>query len=173
MKKDNKKTVITLISIIVVLSITCVISIIYNLLGGFYFGRIVKYNAMLGEDLILKVEENGVSTISCNFSGTLVLGENFKQNVYIDVGAMDASSYIRAKAFISGININIDMSGITNWVKANDGYYYFNQEVNSYDKIQLCNNLIFKTNMNLDGYKDYIITFIVQASENEWAYNIN
>lgn len=172
MKKESKKTIITLISIVVVLGITCAISIAYNFLGGFYLGRIERYNAMLGEDLNIKIKDEGIWGVGCNFSGTLILGENFKQNVFIDVTSLQSPLYIRARAFISGVECDVNMSGTTNWIKAEDDYYYFNQPINSLDKLQLCNNLIFQSEMNLDGYKDYILFFVIQADTNNWDYTM-
>lgn len=172
MKKDNKKLIISLISVIVILSIISIISILYNFFGGFYFGRIVKYNTMLGEDITMVVENGGVYSVSCNFSGTLVLDKNFKQKVTLEFKQMPELNYVRAKAHISGIGGTVKMTGVTNWIVANDGYYYFNQNVKSYENIQLCNNLMFDSNLNLNSYKDYILTFIIEISDQEWNYDV-
>ena len=56
-KKESKKTIIILSSVIVLLSLVCIGSIIYNFMGGFYFGRIAEYNTILGEKLEIEVKD--------------------------------------------------------------------------------------------------------------------
>jgi len=172
MKNERRGLIVSLFAIIILLSVTCIISITYNFIGGFYYGRIINFYSLLGERQIILIDGEGAFTSSCNFSGTLILDENFKQEVEIDIREVDRPLYLRAKAYISGINYNVKMAGITNWIYAEDNYLYFNQSVKALEKVNLCKYLMFDSNLELDSYSDYIFTFVIEASEEAWNYEV-
>ena len=171
MKKKLNKLNITLITLIVVLSLSLIVSIIYNFIGGFYYNRIIKYESMLGEKQEIIVTGNGAFAKSCNFSGALLIDKNFKQEVFISVKNTTLPVYLRASSNISGFQNKVKMKGVTNWIIAEDGYYYLNQSVNNLEKIKLCEYLMYDLDIQLNGNKDYIMTFLIEASYNEWEYN--
>lgn len=164
----KNKLIISLVAAIIILSISLIVSVTYNFIGGFYFGRIVKYDSMLGQTQNIIITGEGAFSKSCNFSGSLILDKNFKQEVVIELKETKSPLYLRACAYISGIEEKVKFKGVTNWIYAEDMYFYFNQPVNNLEKIKLCEYLMFDLDVQLNNYKDYIMTFMIEASSSEW-----
>lgn len=167
MKKNQK---ILYISIIVILSVVCAISIAYNFTGGFYFSRILKYDKILGEEQTISVNDSGAFVTSCNFNGTCLLNDDIKQVIYIQTTNLNQPLYLRAKMQVVGTNINNLMFGYTNWIsKENDPYIYFNQPINSNEKIGLCKYVRFDESNKFVTNVNYILQFVVEASDVSFA----
>ncbi|MBQ7884630.1 MAG: hypothetical protein IJ318_00845 [Clostridia bacterium] len=165
MAKKRKALVVTLVSVIVILSLALGASITYNFIGGFYRSRVERYNTVLGEDLLINIDKEGSYCVACNFSGTVLLGVDIGQNVYIKVGDISSPLNLRAKAFVSGnTQKNCDMFGFTNWlVDENDSYIYFNQTVDSNEQIGMCKYVRLNQNLKLESNLDYILIIVVEA----------
>ena len=168
----NKKnsTFAVLISVIVLLSITCIISITYNFIGGFYYGRLVSFSKVLGEDEIVLINDDGVYSCSFSFGGTLVLNSNIKQNIYVQNGEKEL--YLRAKVTIDN-NDGIGYAfGIVNWVSGVDGYIYLNQPVGSHEKVGPCRYVKINDDIKLESNLNYILSVVIEASDSPFEYEM-
>lgn len=169
--KKNNTTFASLIAIICLLAIIAVISIVYNFFGGIYYSRIAEYNNVLGEDLTISVLGDGAFVSTCNFSGSLVIDGNTKQRVGVGIGQIKGPLFLRAKFGVGGIEgFDGVMLGAINWVMSSDGYLYYNKSANSLDKINLCTEVRLNLQMKLKSSKNYVMYFVVEASENGWEY---
>lgn len=171
--KKNKGVVITLVSIIVLVSIVAVVSLVYNFLGGFYYCRVVSYDKMLGEELIIEVNGEGAYVSTCNFSGSLVVDVNIKQPVFVQINNVENPLYLRAKFGINGVEfLHGYMYDSINWVASKDGYLYFNQIANAYDKISLCNEIKLQIQDELKSSTNYVMYFVIETSKTAWEYEM-
>lgn len=167
--KKNKTLVVSLIASLILVSVLCVVSIVYNFLGGFYYCRIIEYNNVLGEDLIINVGGIGAYVNACNFSGSMVTDSGVMQRVTIKIGETNAPLYLRAKFGVCDVELeNAQMKGYTNWTYGGDGYLYFNQPVNSNESVGLCNEIVTKMQMELKSSKNYVMYFVVETSDVEY-----
>ena len=170
--KNNKKIIISLIAVIILVSLVCVVSVVYNFLGGFYYCRVIKYDTMLGEDLMIDVNGEGAFVSACNFSGSLVTDSNVKQKIEVRVATPPRPIYLRAKMGINGMRMeDAFMFGLTNWIQATDGYLYFNQPVETEMSIGLCNEIKLNIQMELFSSTDYIMYFVVETSSENWNFD--
>ncbi len=170
---NNKKngTIALLISIIILLSLMCVVSITYNFIGGFYYSRMVSFSKVLGEDETIVINGEGVYSCSFNFGGTLVLGTDIKQNIYIQNG--DKETYLRAKLMLDNKDNMGMVFGLVNWVSGSDGYIYFNQAVSAREKIGLCKYIKIKDDIKLESNQNYILSVVVEATSAPYNYIIS
>lgn len=169
--KKHKGVIVSLVAVVILLSLVCAISITYNFLGGFYYCRVIEYNKVLGEKQTIEVEGEGAYVVCCNFSGSIVINTDIKQPIDVLVTEVETPLYLRAKFGINSINTtNAQMFGYANWVQAVDGYLYFNQTVNSNERVGLCNTVSADVQMELKSSENYVMYFVVEASENEWTY---
>lgn len=165
----NKSKNVILISTIVILSLICAISVIYNFVGGFYQSRITTFQKILGEEQTITIQKEGSFATACNFSGTILLNNDIKQEIYIKTTNLNAPLYLRAKINLVGAaSQNNLIFGYTNWVSGEDGYIYLNQTINSNEKIGLCRYVRFNENNKLESNLNYIIMFVVEASETKF-----
>lgn len=166
--KHKKTLIVVLVFITAVLGIVCAVSIYYNFCGGFYFSRISKYAFILGEDNEIVVDGAGAYTTACNFSGTTLLNNDIRQDIFIKTNNLQTPLYLRAKMNIVGNNVENNNSGIifgyTNWVQKDDGYIYFNQILLENEQIGLCRYVRFNENLKLESNVDYILVITVEAS---------
>lgn len=167
MADKNKKLVTTLVSIIILLGIVCIISIVYNFLGGFYRSRIVKYYKILGETQTIEIGGSGVYCTACNFSGVTLLDVDIAQDVLIKTSNLSSNLNLRARAFVMGDSEQkCEIFGYTNWVQGEgDDYIYFNQKINSNQQIGLCKYVRLNPNLRLESNIDYILIFVVEVYE--------
>ena len=175
-KKDqskNKKIISSLIAVIVLISALAIVSIVYNFLGGFYYCRVISFDKVLGEEQTILIDDVGAFGCACNFSGSLVVGADVRQPINIQAGAIDSPLYLRARFKINGLNFsNGYMYGYANWSQASDGYLYFNQVIEASEKVGLCSSLKINAQMDLMSSSNYIIIFVVEASETAWTYDV-
>ncbi|MBE7074986.1 MAG: hypothetical protein E7376_03310 [Clostridiales bacterium] len=165
MAKKQKLLIGTLISVIVFLSIVCVISIIYNFYGGFYFSRVVEYDKILGQEQTIEVTGEGSFAVACNFSGTILLDDDIRQDINIKSLNLTQNLYLRAKVVLVGAKEQDNkIFGVTNWEEKNDEYIYFNQTISANEKIGMCKYVRLSQNLILDTNKNYILIFIVETS---------
>lgn len=167
MADKNKKLITTLVAIVILLSFVCIISIVYNFLGGFYRSRIVKYDKVLGETQTIDVTDKGVYCTACNFSGVALLDVDISQEIFIKTSNLPNELNLRAKAVVVGESEQkCEIFGYTNWVQGeNDEYIYFNQKIDSYQQIGLCKYVRLNSNLRLESNIDYILIFIVEVYE--------
>ena len=170
MKKQNK-LVPSLVAVIILLAIIAGVSIAYNFLGGFYYCRVVEFNKVLGEEQTISINGQGAYVASCNFSGSLVVGAEIKQTINVVATNITSPLFLRAKALVCGFEEkSATMFGYSNWVLAKDGYLYYNQSINAYNKVGVCNTVTLNVQMDIKSSENYIVTFVVEASENNWTY---
>ena len=169
--KKHKGLVISLIAGLVLVSLMCIVSIAYNFLGGFYYCRVLEYNTILGEKQTIEVSGEGAFISACNFSGSIVINTNIKQEVYVKTTAISEPLNLRAKFGIHNINMQEGlMFGFSNWVQASDGYLYFNQAVNPNETVGLCNTVTANVQSQLKSSENYIMYFVVEASTSPYEY---
>lgn len=167
-ESDKRGLIASLIAIIVLLSLTCTVSIVYNFIGGFYYSRMVSFNSILGEDQTIVINDEGAYACSMNFAGTLVWGSDIKQQVFLQ--NQEENLYVRARMLLDGKEMLGVLFGFVNWIQAEDGYIYYNQVLPKQDKVGLCkyvkinDDLKFETNMN------YILTIVVETSLTPYEY---
>ena len=167
----NKGIIATLVAIIILLSVIAGVSIVYNFLGGFYYCRVVEYDKVLGENLVINVNGEGAYFVACNFSGSLVVESAIKQRVDVKINQTREPLYMRAKLGINGIDKNIGyMLDAINWIMAEDGYLYFNQKIDGVESINLCNEVLLNVQMDLRSSTNYILYFVVETSTINWEY---
>lgn len=167
MDKNKKSQTASLIAIIVLLLIVSIVSIAFNFFGGFFYSRLTSFDVMLGEDQTIEIDYEGAYVCSMNFAGTLILGSDIKQQIYIQNGQNPL--FLRAKINFKGKDDGI-LFGYSNWVQAEDGYVYFNQVLGSGEKIGLCKYVRFAENEILDSTIDYILDVVVEASAQAYIY---
>ena len=165
MATKQKKIIITLVSVIILLSIVSIASVTYNFLGGFYRSRVIKYDKVLGETQTIEINNVGAFSTACNFSGLTLLNDDISQKIYIKTTNVVDAINLRAKVYVVGYeNKNCEMFGYTNWVaQDNDKYIYFNQKVGSNEQIGLCKYIRLSSDINLESNVDYILVFTVEA----------
>lgn len=165
MANKQKKIIITLASVIVILSLVSIVSLVYNFLGGFYQSRVVRYKKILGETQTIIVDGVGVYCTACNFSGVTLLDDDISQNVYIKTTNLQEKINMRAKIYVVGYeNKNNELFGYTNWITSNqDDFIYFNQLVGANEQIGLCKYVRLDGSMSLESNKDYILIFVVET----------
>lgn len=171
-QKNQKKLIITLASISVILFVICVGSIIYNFNGGFYFSRVIEYSKILGEEQTILLTGEGSSMTACNFSGTTLLGDDINQKINIKTENLSQPLYLRAKVVLVGAKEqNNIIFGFTNWVQNDDGYIYFNQTIGENEQIGLCKYVRLSTQNKLETNINYILIFVVEASSSPFVIN--
>ena len=165
---NNKKGLVpTLVAIIVLLSLTLTVSIVYNFIGGFYSSRISAYNRILGEEQTINTDLPGAYVSSFNFAGTLVLGADIKQKIIIKNN--QSVLYLRAKISLCEKSFCGKIFGYTNWLDGDDGYIYLNQPVLPNETIGLCEYVRFDVDeLDLQSNLNYIANIIVEASATKY-----
>ena len=164
--KNKKVLVSSLIAIIVILSLTLTVSLIYNFVGGFYYSRFVSFNKVLGEEQLVNIKNEGAYVVSLNFAGTLVLDGDIKQKVIICNG--DNELYLRAKISLCESDNCGKLFGFTNWIDSDDGYIYLNQPILKNQTIGLCEYIKIDNNLKLESNLNYIVNIIIEASIGEY-----
>ena len=159
MANKQKKIIITLVSVVVILSLVSMVSLVYNFLGGFYQSRVVRYDKVLGETQTIIVDGVGVYCTACNFSGITLLDDDIKTT------NLQEELNMRAKIYVVGFeNKKNELFGYTNWVTLNqDDFIYFNQSVGANEQIGLCKYIRLDSSLSLESNKDYILIFVVES----------
>lgn len=170
-EQKNKKLIKSLVATIILLVIFSGVSVAYNFLGGFYYCRVISFDKVLGEEQTINIDGVGAYVCACNFSGSLVVGSDVKQIIYVKTLELETPIYLRAKCVLNGIDYDGGkMFGFSNWINAEDGYIYFNQAVNSNQKIGMCNTIKIDIQMEIKSSTNYIVMFIVESSKTNWDY---
>lgn len=161
----QKKLIITLVSVILILSFACLASLIYNFMGGFYKNRVVKYSKILGETQTIAITGEGVFCAACNFSGVVLLDDDISQKIYIKTQNITQDLNLKAKIILPDFQgVKCDMFGFTNWVtESGDDYVYFNQKVGSNEQVGLCKYIRLNNQLKLESNLDYVLIFVVEA----------
>ena len=79
----------------------------------------------------------------------------------------EASLYLRAKVFVySSQNqiLDVDIVENSNWVKNDDGYFYYNDLIQPNEKVSLCSHVILGSqDFQPVSWKKYILTFVFET----------
>lgn len=169
-KKNNDKRglIASLVAVIVLLSLTSIISLIYNLVGGFYNARVATFDKILGAEQVVEIDGAGAYVCSLNFTGTLVTNTDIIQNVTIKNG--ENTLYVRAKMSFAHKDPCGKIFGYSNWVLSEDGYIYLNQEVQPFENVGVCKYLRFNDELGLNSHKNYIVSIVIETSETQYFY---
>ncbi len=179
MKKNNAfyGWLFACVSLVILLGVS-----IYLGISGWYFSssNTQQTDLELGNNIEISVKKNESSTASFTFSGGFLEGEKLSQIVGIKNSETEGELYIRAKVYVfMSDNAIADMQFITssNWTKADDGYYYFNEKLISQGKIGLCSALVIGEGSHLRGDRNYIMTVAVEGLDGNadveglWGFN--
>ena len=166
---------------VVTLAILLGISI-YLGISGWYFTTEWSRSSdiVLGNNVEMSVKKNQAASCSFSFSGGFLPGEKLAQIVSVKNAGEDGKVLLRAKVYVFMTDSNLaDIQFITSehWVKGDDGYYYFTDEVLAQSKVNICSHVVISENSTLASEKSYIMTVLVEAldssldSKSVWGVN--
>ena len=136
-------------------------------ISGWFYNDNKKSETYLEVGSSAVIEMNGTETnvLSYNFDGAVLSGEEIKQNVSIKNAGED-DLFIRAKLLLFSSNheqINVFFKTNFIWTLNADGYYYFEDRLESLGTIALSSGLIFSNEEQLASKADYILTIVVEG----------
>ena len=160
MKKLSKKDKNYIFSI-VILAILLVLSVIYNVVGGFGIEYSVNCASEVGDDYTLKLDGIGAKGKSFALKGSSLPNDKIKQKFVIVLPELGAqNTVLRAKASL--LDTDVMLLGFDTWQKdENDGYYYFLGEMYSNQSIGLCSEILWG-DVELKNSMVYAVEFVVE-----------
>lgn len=164
----------TWIFVVSILTILLALSI-YLGASGWYFAGKQNYASdfQLGRTIQLEAKTNQADAKSLNIEGAFLPEEKLPQTVVIK-NYSEEDLFVRVKAKIENEQGFFPLGvGITeNWqYNTEDGYYYLNDQLSKNSQVSLCGFISIEENILLHSSKKYLITFIVEAY-NENSQNI-
>ena len=173
MKHKNNEQIY--IFFIVVLSVLFAGLLIMVLSGWFYKADApAKTLLMPGGSAVMELKGTQSSVLSYNFDGSYLAGETLKQNISIRNGG-DEDIFIRAKLTIfTGDNEdpNLDLGTSQMWTKSDDGYYYFDGNVQSLNTVGFITGFKLSEDSQLASSSNYIVVITVEALSAEFDRNL-
>ena len=160
MKKLSKKEKNYIFSI-VILAILLVLSVIFNIVGGFGIEYSVNCVSEVGDDYTLKLDGIGAKSKSFALMGSSLPSDKVKQKFVIVLPDMDTqNTVLRAKANL--LDSDVELLGFDLWQKnEQDGYYYFFGEIYSNQSIGLCSEILWG-DVELKNSMVYAIEFVIE-----------
>ena len=137
--------------------------------SGFFFTTENAYTTdlILGQSIECGLQKNQSTSASLNFSGGFLPDERLPQVVAVKNMDGEASLYLRAKVFVySSQNqiLDVDIVENSNWVKNDDGYFYYNDLIQPNEKVSLCSHVILGSqDFQPVSWKKYILTFVFET----------
>ena len=164
-KKYDKKVVSTLAFALGVVSILFAISFCFNFFGGFELKPPEGFDKVLGEDVNIEMTGYGSQSVGLVFSGKSLPGDRIKQSVQIKMPNLDLSQYkLRVKAYVghSENSTSAQLLGFGFWDKNENGYYYYNQDLQKYQEIGACTDIVLPQNISLKSNVNYVLIFTAE-----------
>ena len=137
--------------------------------SGFFFTTENTYTTdlVLGQSIECGLQKNQATSASLNFSGGFLPGERLPQVVAVKNMDGGVSLYLRAKVFVySSQNkiLDVDIVENSNWVKNDDGYFYYNNLIQPNEKVSFCSDVMLGgQNFQPVSWKKYILTFVFET----------
>ena len=160
-----KKSTYGFIFAIVVLVIALGISLYLGLSGWFYSNTSsLKSDMQLGSNVNLSLKGTETQAVSFTLSGAYLSGQKLKQFINL-TNEFDAPIYVRAKALIFSYDLNdckIEL-GVSDLWTENGDYYYFDEPLESQNKISVASYVKLLNDEFYDSHKSYILTIIVEG----------
>ena len=159
MKKSTKRNYCFSI---IILSVLLAVSVAYNIMDGFNFSNKTKFNGVIGESIIINLNDVGSQSKSLAISGACLPNDIIQQKVQIVLPNIDVSNMIlRAKVTLNDYQIKI--SGFDSWVTDESGiYYYYNAEKYKNQTVGLCSEIKLSENLSLDKNTFYYVNFTIE-----------
>lgn len=153
---------------IVALSILLGLSVIFGVTAAFFTAnQAATGDITLGDPVNINITQGGASVTALTFAGTAMPGTVYDQVIGISVPTNSSDCVVRGKLTITnagGASVNVEATTDTNWVKGDDGYYYFNGVMKANDTAGFVNKItVPKTLTNEDANKTYSIAVQVEA----------
>lgn len=147
---------------ICVLSILLAISAIYNFMGGFKFDNLMNLNAVVGDDVIIKLNSTGAQSKALAISGASLPNDTIKQNIQITLPNIDTTNLVlRGKVLLGDGNVAI--SGFDLWkLDENDNYYYFKDQIYQNQTVGMASEIKLADEISLNKNKIYYVNIIVE-----------
>lgn len=139
---------------------------LYLGLSGWFFATSFSQGdeLVLGNAVEIHIKNNQASTASFAVSGAFLQGEKLPQIISVKNDEEEGEMYVRAKIYTFMQDSSLaDISLITNsnWIKAEDGYYYFTDKLLSQGKIGLSSHI--SVDHLFAGDKKYIVTVVIES----------
>ena len=165
MKKD--KAFYGWLFVCIVLVILLGISIFLGI-SGWYFkvDNSLETDIVLGENVQVDIKRNMAQTASLSFPGNYLNGEKLAQNISVKNIDEEKDLFLRAKISVYSNNNSenqIDLIENVNWTRNEDGYFYFNELLQSTAKASLCSFIVIGEESNFDCDKNYIFSVIFES----------
>ena len=150
--------------------------------SGFFFETANKFatDLVLGQNLECGINKNQASSISLNFSGSYLPEERLPQVISVKNLSDSSKLYLRAKvyAFTSENQfVEIDIVENSNWLKKDDGYFYYSTLLAPQEKSTLSSFVILPSEgVSFLSNKKYILTFVFESLDSSvdtealWGY---
>ncbi len=158
MNKNSKRNYVFAICI---LSFLLVLSAIYNFMGGFKFDNLIEINAVVGDDVEIKLNGLGAEGKTLAISGASLPDDTIKQNIQITLPNIETTNLVlRTKMVLNDTFVSV--SGFNSWQLGEDNYYYFNDELLQNQTVGLSNEIRLSNDLMLNKNKIYFINIIVE-----------
>ncbi len=159
---------------VVILSILLITSIILGLTGYMSSATYLSSNAdlVVGDNVTIGVKPNETSVVSMTFDGSFLPDENIPQVVQISSEDLNSTLKVRVKTQVFGTNSQFDFITTSHFEKKEDGYYYFDEDLQGGNKITFCNYVKTPKDGNFVSNEKYILTFVVETVESEYVETI-
>lgn len=125
---------------------------------------------VLGQNIECGLNKNQATSVSLNFSGGFLPGERLPQVVAVKNAEDQSLLYLRAKVFVytsQNQMLEVDVVENSNWVKNEDGYFYYNDLIKPNEKVNFCSHIIVGgENFQPVSWKKYILSFVFETLDN-------
>ena len=127
----------------------------------------------LGETICLNLQPNETSVASFTIDGSYMPGERLPQIIQLKANDLDVALKVRVRAEVFSTNNTIDLDFVTGqgFDKAEDGYYYYNQELLGGSKITFSNYIVLPENATFSSKEKYVLSIIVENLNAEFDVN--
>lgn len=164
MRKLNKSTY-GFIFAIVILIIALAVSLYLGLSGWFYSNTTsLKSDMQLGSNVNLSLRGTETQCVSFTLNGAYLPGQELKQYINL-TNESTTPIYVRAKALIFSYDLN-DCGvklGVSDLWTENEDYYYFDEQLESQNKISVASYVKLLNGESYDSHKSYVLTIIVEG----------
>ena len=164
-KRRNNRVAIW---IIVALTILLLLAVILGVSGAYFQGNDSSIgNVTTGNPVNIDITQGGASATALTFSETAMPGDVFDQAISVTAPAQTSDAVLRAKLTISndgGLSAPVMATTSTEWVLADDGYYYYNGIISATNTVEFVSQIKVPTSLtNDDANKSNTISVIVEA----------
>lgn len=159
MKKVKDKTK-NFIFAIVILSIMLVVSVIYNILGGFCIAYSPKAYLEFGDDYTFNIDDIGVKSEAFLVQGSTLTNLPTKQKIQIKTPNFDIKNAI-LRVKLQFLDKKVEIFGFNNWEKSGEYYTYLGKLYQN-QTIGLCEEITLSNDVNLRSDTMYYLVVSVE-----------